>query len=339
VSPRLTARDRMARLLTVIPWVVERDGASVEEISARFDYPRDQLMRDLTEVLLYVGVHPFTPDTLIEVDIRDDMVNIRYADWFAHPLRLTADDGARLLTAGRTVLSMTPDRDEQAGPLVRALAKLELALGDGAGQAVEVRLGEAPEATLEALRRALSDRRQIEIEYYAYGRDELTTRRVDPARIFSDRGQWYLAGWCHRADAERVFRVDRIRSIVVTEEPIDVELPSGPDVSFSPSSDDPRITLRLSPSSAWVTETYPTESTATDAEGYVETRMAVTAQPWLERLLLRLGPEAEVLEADARIGADITSRAATRLLARYSPDHGSPGTGKASGADRVDHRE
>jgi predicted DNA-binding transcriptional regulator YafY len=148
----------MARLLSVIPWVVERDGASVNEISARFDYPRDQLMRDLREVLLYVGVHPFTPDTLIEVDIGDDRVNIRYADWFARPLRLTADDGARLLTAGRTVLSMAPEREDGAGPLLRALAKLEMALGDGAGQAVEVRLGEAAEATLEALRRATGAR-------------------------------------------------------------------------------------------------------------------------------------------------------------------------------------
>lgn len=328
----------MARLLSVIPWVVERDGASVDEISARFDYPRDQLMRDLREVLLYVGVHPFTPDTLIEVDIGDDMVNIRYADWFARPLRLTADDGARLLTAGRTVLSMTPDREDDAGPLLRALAKLEMALGDGAGQAVEVRLGEAAEATLEALQRALADRRQIDIEYYAYGRDELTTRRVDPARVFSDQGRWYVSGWCHRADAERVFRVDRIRSITVTDDPVVVELPSGPDVNFSPSSDDPRITLRLAPGAAWVTETYPIESAVTDADGFVETRMVVTAEPWLERLLLRLGPEAEVLEADDRIGADIRTRAAERILARYRGES-APGAGKDSAADKVEDRD
>lgn len=316
MSARLNARDRMARLLSVIPWVAERDGASLDEIAARFDYPRDQLMRDLLEVVLFVGVHPFTPDTLVEVDIDEDMVKIRYADWFARPLRLSADDGARLLTAGRTVLSMTPD-DDETGPLLRALAKLQMTLGDGADQAVEVRLGDAPEATLELLRRALVDRLQIDIEYYAYGRDELTRRLVDPARIFSDGGQWYMSGWCHRAGAERVFRVDRIRSLHLTDDAIVAGLPTGTDTRFSPSGDDPRITLRLARSARWVADTYPTESTVEHPDGFVDVVMAVTAKPWLERLLLRLGPDATVLDADPRLGPDMAAHAARRVLDRY----------------------
>lgn len=80
MSAKLTARERMTRLLAVIPWVVEQDGAPLDEISARFDYPRKQLVDDLTQVVLFVGVHPFTPDSMIEVDITDDRVQIRYAD-------------------------------------------------------------------------------------------------------------------------------------------------------------------------------------------------------------------------------------------------------------------
>ena len=109
MSPRLTARDRLARLLAVIPWVAAHDGAALDDISERFDYPRDQLLADLQDVVFFVGVHPFTPDTLIDVDIREDRVWIRYADWFAKPLRLTAEEGARLLTAGRSVLGSCTD--------------------------------------------------------------------------------------------------------------------------------------------------------------------------------------------------------------------------------------
>lgn len=340
MSPRLTARDRMARLLSIIPWVAARDGAGLDDISTRFDYPRDQLMRDLREVVLFVGVHPFTPDSLIEVDIGDDMVKIRYADWFARPLRLSPDDAARLLTAGRTVLSMAPDEDaSESGPLLRALAKLEMALGDGAGQAVDVRLGDAPENTLDALRGAVDDGLQIELEYYAYGRDELTERRVEPARVFSDGGQWYLSGWCHRAGAERVFRVDRIRSVVVTDDAVDRELPGSADASFSPADEDPRITIRLAPTARWVVETYPVEAVVTDDDGYIEVRMAVTARPWLERLLLRLGSDAEVLEADGRIGADVAADAARRVLARYEPGAAQPGDPSTTPADRVVSRD
>lgn len=338
MSTRLTARDRMARLLSVMPWVAERDGATVDEISTRFDYPRDQLMRDLREVLLFVGVHPFTPDTLIEVDINDDVVTIHYADWFTRPLRLSTDDGARLLTAGRTVLSMMPD-DDETGPLVRALAKLEMALGDGADRAVDVRLGEAPEAILDGLRRALAERRQIDIEYYAYGRDELTRRRVDPARMFSDGGQWYLSGWCHRAEADRVFRVDRIRSLAVTDDPVAADTPESVDVNFTPSANDPRISLRLSPAAAWVAETYPAESVDHHPDGSVDVDMTVTAMPWLERLLLRLGPAAEVLEADDRIGSDVAARAAARVLARYRSGVESRDVDPMAPGDSVDPRD
>ena len=322
MSARLTARDRMARLLSVIPWVTDNDGATVDEISARFDYPRDQLLKDLREVVLFVGVHPFTPDTLIEVDIADDRVQIRYADWFHRPLRLTADDGARLLTAGRSVLSMAPGDDEDSGPLLRALAKLELALGDGIGNAIEVRLGDAPDATLRDLRQALASQRQLEVEYYAYGRDEVTRRRVDPARIFSDSGNWYLSGWCHRAGAERVFRVDRMRSVTITDVPVAVALPPGADVSFSPGGDDPRVTLLLAPAARWVADTYPTESVTDRLDGTLEVVVVVTARPWLERLLLRLGDAADIIEADPGIGSDVARAAATRILDRYRSDSG-----------------
>lgn len=311
---RLSAPERMARLLAVIPWVVEQDGAHLDEIATRFAYPREQLLRDLTEVVLFVGVHPFTPDSLIEVDITDDRVQIRYADWFSRPLRLTPEEAARLLTAGRSVLSLGDD--ESAGALRRALAKLELIIGDSAGHAVEVRLGQAAADLLDTVRTAAAEGRQVELDYYAYGRDQLTTRTVDPARVFSDHGNWYLHGWCHRAGAERVFRVDRIRDARPTDTPV-VHVLEGSGAAFTPAGDDPRIELRLPPEAAWVTEQYPTELVEHLDDGFLRVRMAVTAVPWLERLLLRLGPRAEVVQADPPLSTDVARTAAARVLARY----------------------
>ena len=315
-SSRLAARDRLARLLAVIPWVAGQDGAALDDVAGRFDYPRDQLLADLQDVVFFVGVHPFTPDALIDVDIREDKVWIRYADWFSKPLRLTAEEGARLLTAGRSVLGLTGESDE-SGPLLRALAKLQLALGEGADQAVEVRLGDAPEEILDTLRRAVADGRRLELDYYSYGRDELTRRQVDPARVFSDHGNWYLAGWCHRAEGDRVFRVDRIRGVQLLDAAVEDRRPAA-DTSFTPSGDDPRVQLRLPADARWVIEQYPTEAVTERDDGRIDVRMAVTARPWLERLLLRLGPTTEVLGIDGPLDADLRSIAARRVLARYA---------------------
>ena len=106
-STSLSVAERMARLLGVVPWVVEQDGAHLDDISARFDYPREQLLEDLEQRLFFVGVHPFTPDTLIEVRISDGIVDIQYADWFSQPMRLSPEEATRLLAAGRSVLDMT----------------------------------------------------------------------------------------------------------------------------------------------------------------------------------------------------------------------------------------
>ena len=326
VPGRLSAAERLARLLGVIPWVVDRGGAHVDEISDRFDYPREQLLEDLTQVLFFVGVHPFTPDTLIEVDIVDEIVDIRYADWFSRPLRLTAPEATRLLAAGRSVLGMVAEPDGRgsdsaggAGPLTRALAKLSLALGDG-GDAlghIDVCLGDAPAATLDAVRAAAARCRRIEIEYYSLGRDVLTSRAVDPARVFSHDGEWYLSGWCHRAGAERVFRVDRIRSVAVTDTPVEAELPNDATLGLEMGVEGPSVTLRLAPEASWAADYYPARRRIQHADGRVEATMAVAHTAWLERLLLQLGPNAEMVSHDEAVDAGVRTRAARRVLERY----------------------
>jgi proteasome accessory factor C len=317
MSNRLTAPDRLARLLSVIPWVTRQDdGALIEDIVTRFDYPRAQLLHDLQDVVFFVGVHPFTPDSLIEVEIGDERVHIRYADWFSRPLRLTPAEGARLLTAGRSVLPLTEsDDDNSAGPLLRALTKLGTALGESAADAVDVRLGHAPSDTLAILRDAVARQRQVDIEYYTYGRDELTERRVDSSRIFSDQGNWYLSGWCHRAGGERVFRVDRVRAVALTEEPNTDVGPTSAS-SFSLDGDYPRVVLRLAQSARWVVEQYPVEQVV-ENDDHIDVTMVVTAIPWLERLLLRLGPAAELLHRDPTLPEDLRSNAASRVSTRY----------------------
>jgi len=75
------------------------------------------------------------------------------------------------------------------------------------------------------------------------------------------------------------------------------------------------VTLLLPPAAAWVAESYPVASAETRADGWLVVQLAVTSERWLERLLLRVGPEAQVL-APAEL-ADVGRRAAQRLLARY----------------------
>ena len=332
--PRVSADERLHRLLALVPWVAAHDGPLIDEVCARFGCTSQELVDDL-DLLFLCGLHPYTPDMLIDVDIDDGRVWIRYADYFSRPLRLTPAEGLALLAAGKTLLA-TPGADP-AGPLARGLDKLALVLGVDAGRAVEIALGAVPDEVMVPVREAAAGRRQVEIDYYAFGRDEWTRRVVDPYAVFSASGQWYLSAYCHMVDDERLFRLDRVRS--VTTLATGFRPPTRPPelTVYRARPEDPRVTLELEPSARWVLEQYPVEQVEEAGSGRLRVTMAASERPWLERLLLRLGPAGQVVAeggeggvatdpAAAAGGDDIAASAACRLLVRYREGSGSLGT-------------
>jgi proteasome accessory factor C len=302
---------RLQRVLALVPWILANPGATIAELAARFEVSELELERDL-ELLPMCGLPPYTADRLIDVSVIDGGVEIRLAEYFERPLRLTPAEGLALLVAGRALLGV-PGSDGE-GPLATALAKLDDALGAGGGLAVDVGVSDH----LERLQDAVARDERVEIDYYSFARDEMTTRVVDPWRVFHAFGTWYLAAWCHRADGERMFRVDRVRAVRGTGEQFDPgsRRDEGTrDLVYRPRPDDPRVTLRLAPSAQWVVESHPHEQATRRRDGSWDVVLAVSEPAWLERLLLALGPDAQVVAPAAMttLGRD----AAARLRRRY----------------------
>jgi proteasome accessory factor C len=324
---RTTASDRFLRLLTVVPWIAGQDGPRIAEVCERFGMTRKQLLDDL-QIIPLVGLPPYTPDTLIDVTIEGDRVWLRFADVFARPLRLTPEQGLALVAAG-TAWRGLPGADAE-GPLATALDKVAGVLGIDPDDAVSVKLaGHTRPGLLDTLRRAVAERRRLRIDYYAYGRDRRGTREVDPYAVFAEDGAWYLRGHCHVAGAERLFRVDRVYEAEVLDatfagppeppEPAAGGAGGSGDV-FAPGPEVPRVTLDLAPAARWVVEAYPTDDVVEHEDGSLRVRLAVSAKPWLERLLVRLGPDARVVEADDEGLRHAGAEVARRLLRRYGDD-------------------
>lgn len=315
MSPKAVAGTEVQRILAIVPWIVAHPGASKREIASRFGMSAEQLDDDLALVLM-IGVPPYSPGDYLDVYDDGEFVTIRLADQFSRPLRLTPAEGLALLAAGRALLAV-PGSDPE-GPLATALAKLERAL-DLPGVAVEV--GEPP--FLAAVRDAAARGERVEIDYWSAGRDELSTRRIDPAVAFFAMGEWYVSAYCHRANDERMFRVDRIRALRATGETFEAS-PGDDEITevYHPRAADPRVTLELAPNAAWVAEAYPAESTTTRPDGTLEVVLAVSEPAWLERLLVRLGPEARVIHPDD--ARDAGAEAARRVLARYIVGYRTP---------------
>lgn len=311
---RRTSSERVLRMLSIIPWVASHPGGvAIDELCARFDIDRNRLIADL-ETASMVGLAPFTPDVLIEVIINDDHVMVTLPQAFRRPLRMSPDQGLALLVRMQGLLAV-PGADTE-GPLARGLEKLAAAIGVELDTTLGIELGRAEPQVLRLLDTALRSRRRVEFDYYSYGRDQQTHRKVDPHGIHGYRGEWYLTGFCHLTGQDRTFRLDRISTPVLVDEDFEVTRVPDPEIDFRPSDAAPMVELLLEPSARWVIERHPCESVIETEDGHIRVSMRIASRGRLERLLLRLGPSGRVIAGpEDLVGA--CHDAAQRVLARY----------------------
>ena len=160
----------------------------------------------------------------------------------------------------------------------------------------------------------------MHLSYYVPGRDEDTERDVDPMRLLVVEGRTYLEGWCRRAEAVRLFRLDRMLGAggASTSPP---RCPTTPSRSTStpacsgPSPDDVRVMLELHAAGRWVADYYPCERSTELGEGRLRVILRTPDTRWVRGLALRLGEEGRVV-APAGLAVDIRAEAA-RALALY----------------------
>lgn len=320
------ARDQVARLLALVPYIQARREVSLEQAATDFGVPASQIVKDLN-VLWFCGLPGLGMGDLIEIDMEalegEGVIRLSNADYLSRPLRLDSSEASALIVALR---ALREGGDDDVRPIVdRTLNKLEAAAGDGAAVAaqVDIRMPEQAGALnelRERLTRAVDQRRQVRLDYYVPTRDQSTERVVDPLRVVTAEGNAYLEAWCHVAEDQRLFRLDRISSAVVLEEAVedhgDLEPRNLADGIFQPSSDDLLVTMTLEPSARWVAEYYPVEHRVEEPGGRLTVRLRVGDPAWLTQLMLRLGASAQV--TDPPDIADDVRRVAARALQNYA---------------------
>jgi len=319
------ARDQVARLLALVPYIQSREEVSLEQAAADFGVRPAQIVKDLN-VLWFCGLPGLGMGDLIDVDMDalegEGVIRLSNADYLSRPLRLGSSEASALIVALRT---LRDGGDDAVRPVVdRTLAKLEAAAGEGAALAahVDVQVPET-EAATAGLRRdldqALRDRRQVRLEYYVPARDETTTRTVDPLQLVTAEGHTYLDAWCHTAEDRRLFRLDRVSEAAVLDsgaaEHTDLPARDLSEGIFQPSDEDTLATLHLDPAARWVAEYYPVEGVEEGPDGTLRVRLRVGDPGWLTRLLLRLGGAARV--EDPAVLAEKVRVTAANALRNY----------------------
>ncbi len=289
-SRRLT--ERLRRILLLLPYAVRNPGIEVTRLAELFGTSTKELLDDFN-LVFFCGLPGYGPGDLIDVSIDEGRVYVRMADYFAAPLRLTHAE-ALSLYAATAALAELPGSD-QADALRRARDKLLAAIGSSqkGPSPLEISLQPASGSHLETLQDALSSQRRVRIEYFSAARGELSQRDVDPWGLVEALGRWYLVGWDYLRDAERMFRIDRTKSVTLLDDAANVPDDFNPERyrgAFVGRSNESTMTIEMSPDVArWFVDYYPVRRVEWNKDGWAEVELATGGTRWAATLLLRLG--------------------------------------------------
>ena len=270
-----SARERLTRLLSLVPYLDAHPGADLAETAAYFGIDTDTLIDDL-QLLFVTGRPGHMPDDLIDASWEGGKVYISNAEEVSVPVRLSAEE-AGVLVLALELIDTLPGLDAEA---VRSAAqKLRVAAGENLHTPVEVSPIPANEELMEFLKQAIDSQSAVEIDYYVGSRDELTRRVIAPSALVPG-ADWYLDAWCYAAGAPRRFALSAIRSWTPAAHP---PMTHGESVSEARE-----VTMTLSAAGAWLADELELKDREYSANGEpsVTIRFLVHSVDWLSRFLL-----------------------------------------------------
>jgi len=230
--------DKLVRRLSLVALLLSRRGqpVSVAEIRSRVEgYPpmteeafKKRFYEDRSE-LAGLGVEVAAEPA----DDGSELYSLPADAYYLPAIELTHEE----LTALAACLAVLEDRFAYSQPLRLALLSLAQGRPELLAEASAPPLTVVPEsgpaaAVLPKLQAAVAERKSVRFRYYAIGRDEELERIVDPYGLQLVAGEWYLIAWCHTRQAQRTFRLSRIRSRVThaTRAPHDFPAPDDFDI-------------------------------------------------------------------------------------------------------------
>jgi proteasome accessory factor C len=325
--------ERLDRILYILPLAARDGGVQLTELARALDCEPADVMRDLQEVTAREFYHPPGSTDQLQIYIEGDHVEVWTPAEFRQPVRLNAREalalgiGLRMLAseahadkrdrilelAARLEQQLVPAEDDAAGriPVREAAPAYQLSDVLFDAPAVESRAtaqsawSVSVEPGDDGFRSDLADaadrKRRCRILYLKPGAHEPVWRDIAPYMLVHASGTWYVLAHDASRDDVRVFRMDRMLLVEMTDEsfdpPADLDarafVGDGPGV-YRPAADADIVTVRYRPRIArWIEERTACERAH---DGSVIVRHHVTDPQWIIRHVLQYGAEAEVLE-------------------------------------------
>jgi proteasome accessory factor C len=316
---------RLGRLLTIVPYVLQRDGVTLQELAQTLGVSARQVRADC-ELLAMVGRPPLTPDRLIDLQIEDDVVFVALDQNLTRPLPLNEHEAWALAVAVAWVGNLAGMPQALDGLWQQLLAQLPIAQQRALGRLRErVVVAQDPAAVAQVapiVQEAVTCHQVLEIAYYSASSERLRHYLIAPLALLTHGGISYVvAKNCAIQAPPQIFRLARIAKLTLTAQtfvPESVDLERYRTQALYPTQAEAQGVVRLPAASAYAL------AQATDvaqvqklADGMLQVHLAAANPRGLCRWALRLSHGAEVCEpAKARATMGEICREAMAAYAR-----------------------
>lgn len=313
--------DRLTRLLALVAHLSQAGPTPLVDLARFFGVSPQQIRKDI-DVLWLTGTPGYLPQDLIDFDadaLDRGVVALTADRGLSEPLRLGPQEGLTVLAALAALRGMVEASDmnpDTLDALDRLVRKVAFPLGELA-QAIDVRFQPTVSAqVLSEVQRAIARGVCVDIEYLDFS-ERRSVRRVEPWALFNDGDAFYLSGWCVTSDGERVFRVDRMTRVVLSEVPVTHPVGDRPD-SAAPQGDGFQVRMWVDVHAAWLVENIPADQVAVTDDALV-VDVTVVNDEWFTQFLLAHG--SVIHRVDPEHVAQGARERALRALRAYDEDN------------------
>jgi proteasome accessory factor C len=205
--------EKVARLLDLVPFISSHQGISIADLAKNFSVTEKEIFDDLN-TLWMCGLPGYTPLELIDLSFDSGFVSIRNAEILQRVRQLSKEELVVVLI-GLDLLSKSigTDRADISKSITGLQEKVRAIVGQVASAEPIVN-----SAYRAAIMKAMKERRDLEMEYHSLIRDQITLRKITPLEVGEDHGFEILKAFCHSVEDFRIFRLENIRSLVVSED-------------------------------------------------------------------------------------------------------------------------
>ncbi len=241
------ALDRVSRALNLIPFILNNQGLSIQQLAQRFNSTPAQISKDLS-LLHMCGLPGYTHLELLNIDFEDpENVAVNDPQVLDQPRSLTQVE-ALTLVLGLQLLSELSTQENERAAITALKERISALLGEEISTRITIADGVNESPLAKTISDAIAEGRYLTVQYNSATSDTITTRRILPLEITYLEGSGYIHAFQMDANELRTFRLDRILKLEVGESDpefkagltqerslegaLEIELEMGPDGLF-----------------------------------------------------------------------------------------------------------